>query len=187
MLEEFIDHWWLALTRGILVLLFGLVALLLANNMSTLITQILFRVSIVVLFAFYLGLSGSLTLLGAYLIRHPAHRWIYIAHGFLLAGLCVALFAAPNIRLESLILLTAAHAALNGIWELRIANALRNHRADSLLLLALACISLVTAALLLIQRNGPASAMTTLLGAYACVYGLFLTYFGLHMRRKNVP
>ena len=186
MLEEFIEHWWLTLTRGVLVALFGLVALFLANNMSTLITEILFRVSVVVLFAFYLGLSGAATLLGAYLIRHSTHRWIYVAHALLLSLLCVMFFAAPSIRLETLVLLTAAHAGLNGVWELLIARSLRHHRSDALLLLLLALVSVVSAVLLVAYRNGTASTMTTLLGAYATVYGLFLIYFGLHLRRRKI-
>lgn len=187
MLEEFIEHWWLTLGRGVLIMLFGLLVLLLANNMSTTILEVLVRVSIVVLFAVYLGISGSATLLGAVLIRHTAHRWFYIAHGLLLAALALAMFLWPALRLESVIVLTATHAALNGIWELRTAVTLNHHKSDSVILLLLALASLTCATLLAIYHNGPASTATTVLGTYATLYGLCLMYFGLHLRRSKVP
>src|SRR4051812_44170524 len=53
MLEEFIRYWWLPVTRGLALVAFGLLALFLANNMSLTLTEVLFRVSLVMLFGMY--------------------------------------------------------------------------------------------------------------------------------------
>src|SRR3954467_15039829 len=105
MLEEFIRYWWLPVTRGVALVAFGVLTLFLANNMSLAPTAILFRVALVMLFGMYLGLSGSLTMVTAALIRHASHRWMYIAHAVLLAALCLTILMSPNVRLETIVLL----------------------------------------------------------------------------------
>jgi uncharacterized membrane protein HdeD (DUF308 family) len=184
MLEEFIRYWWLPLTRGIALVAFGLLALFLANNMSLTLTEVLFRVSLVMLFGMYLGLSGSLTMVTAALIHHASHRWMYIAHALLLAALCFIIVMSPSIRLETVILLTAAHAAVNGIGEARMARSLSRHRKEGILLTVISIISLAAALTLLLLRNGPLRTMTNALGSYSLLYGMALMYFGWHCHRQ---
>ena len=184
MLEEFIRYWWLPVTRGMALVAFGLLALFLANNMALTLTAVLFRVALVMLFGMYLGLSGSLTMVTAALIRHASHRWMYVAHGLLLAALCLTILASPAVRLETIVLLTAAHAAVNGIGEARMASSFWHHRKEGVILACISAVSLVAAAALVALRDGPLFRMTDALGAYAVVYGLMLIYFGWHCHRN---
>lgn len=184
MLEEFIRYWWLPVLRGMVLIIFGLLALFLANNMSLTFTEVLFRVSLVMLFALYLGISGSLTMVTAALVRHVSHRWMYLAHGLVFAVLCLTILASPSVRLETVVLLTIIHAAVNGLGEAHIASALRNHRKEAVILSVTALSSLVAAVALTILREGPIGPMTTALGSYALFYGICLTYFGWHLHRQ---
>ena len=184
MLEEFIRNWWLPLVRGLAMIAFGLIALFLANNMSLTFTEVLSRVSLMMLFALYLGLSGSLTTVTAALIKHASHRWMYLAHGVLLAALCVTILFSPGIRLETIILLTIIHALVNGLGEGGIAATLRHHKKEAAIMAAMSLVSLATAIVLLLLRNGAISSMTTVLGSYALVYGICLTYLGWHLHRQ---
>jgi uncharacterized membrane protein HdeD (DUF308 family) len=183
MLEEFIRYWWLPMSRGVALVAFGLLALFLANNMAVTLTEVLFRVTLVILFGMYLGLSGSLTMVTAALIRHSSHRWMYIAHGVLLAALCVTIVMSPNVRLETIVLLTAVHAAINGIGEARMAASLRHHRGMAAVLSLVAAVSLVATVALVLLRNGPLHRMTDALGTYSALYGLTLIYFGWHCHK----
>jgi uncharacterized membrane protein HdeD (DUF308 family) len=184
MLEEFIRYWWLPVTRGFALVAFGLLALFLANNMSLTLTEVLFRVSLVMLFGMYLGLSGSLTMVTAALIRHASHRWMYVAHALLLAALCLIIVMSPSIQLETIVLLTAAHAAVNGLGEARMAHSLRRHSKEGMLLTVISIISLASAITLVLLRNGPLHTMTNALGSYSLLYGLALIYFGWHCHRQ---
>src|SRR3954463_16676588 len=121
MLEEFIRYWWLPTLRGAALIGFGLLTLFLANNMSLTFTEVLSRVSLVLLFALYLGVSGLLTIVTAALIRHVSHGWVYLGHGLLLAALCLTILLSPAVRLETVVLLTVIHAVVNGLAETRIA------------------------------------------------------------------
>jgi len=136
------------------------------------------------LFAIYLGISGSLTMVTATLIRHASHRWMYVAHGLVFAALCVAILATPSVRLETVILLTIFHAVVNGLGEAHIASSLRRHRKEAVILSVASLTSLAAAIALTVLRNGPISSMTAALGSYALAYGLCLTYFGWHLHRQ---
>ena len=184
MLEEFIRNWWLPLLRGLVLVIFGLLALFLANNMSLTFTEVLFRVSLVMLFALYLGISASLTMVSAVLIRHESHRWIYFAHGLLLGALGLTILVSPAIRLETIVLLAIAHAMVNGLGEARICAALRHHRKESILLGTMAAMSIIAAVVLFVLRDGPITSMTTALGAYTLIYGTCLAYFGWHLHHQ---
>src|SRR4051812_35463570 len=184
MLEEFIRYWWLPVTRGMALVAFGVLALFLANNMSLALTEVIFRVTLVMLFGMYLGLSGSLTMVTAALIKHASHRWMYVAHGILLAALCFVILRSASIRLETIILLTAAHAMVNGLGEARMASSLWHHRKDALILFVCGTLSFAAAVALILLRNGPLHTMTNALGAYSLAYGIALAYFGWHLHRQ---
>jgi uncharacterized membrane protein HdeD (DUF308 family) len=91
---------------------------------------------------------------------------------------------SPAIRLETVVLLTIIHALVNGIGEGGIAATLRHHKKEAAILGVMALLSVSTAVILLVSRNGPISSMTTVLGSYAFVYGVCLTYFGWHLHHE---
>jgi uncharacterized membrane protein HdeD (DUF308 family) len=186
MIEEFIRYWWLPLMRGAALIAFGLLAIFVANNMSLTFTEVIFRVSLVMLFALYLGVSATLTMVTAIVVRHDSHRWMSIATGLLLAGLCMAIVAARGVRLETVIMLTVVHALVNGIGEARIAVALKHHLKESVTLGVMAGVSLVAALVLAALRNS--SNLTLALGSYSLLYGMCLAYFAwhLHMQAQQV-
>lgn len=186
MLEEFIRYWWLPVTRGVALLAFGLLALFLANNMGLTLTEVIFRTTLVILFGMYLGLSGSLTMVTAALIQHPSHRWTYVAHGIILAALCVTILRSSNVRLETIVLLTAGHAAINAISEARMAVSFRHHRRLAAVLVLVAAVSTGAAVALIMLRGGPLHRMTTALGTYSALYGMSLVYFGWHCHEQAV-
>ena len=186
MIEEFIRYWWLPTLRGAALIALGMLTLFLANNMSLPLTEILSRVSLVLLFALYLGVSGLLTIITAALVRHVSHRWVYLGHGVLLAALCLTILLQPAVRLETIVLLTIAHAVVNALAEGRIALALKHHKKEASALGIIAAISVGAAIALMLLRNGPVGDMTMALGLYALAYGLCLVYFGWHLHRQSL-
>lgn len=179
MIEDFIRYWWVPLLRGAALIAFGSLALFLANNMSLPFAVAMARVSLVVLFGLYLGVSATLTIVTAILVRHDSHRWMLVASGLLLAGLCMATIAARGVRLETVIMLTVVHALVNGIGEARIAVSLKHHIKESVALSLMAAVSLVAALALAALRNSAHTASA--LGVYALLYGLCLAYFAWHL------
>jgi uncharacterized membrane protein HdeD (DUF308 family) len=182
MIEEFIRYWWVPLFRGAALIAFGGLALFLANNMTLPFTAMMVRVSLVVLFALYLGVSATLTMVTAILVRHDSHRWMAIASGLLLLGLAMALLLARSLRYETVIMLTLVHALVNGIGEARIATALKHHVKESITLGVMAAVSLVAALALAALRNS--AHLTLALGVYALLYGFCLAYFAWHLHMQ---
>ncbi len=182
MIEEFIRYWWVPLFRGAALIAFGGLALFLANNMTLPFTAMMVRVSLVVLFALYLGVSATLTMVTAILVRHDSHRWMAIASGLLLLGLAMALLLARSLRYETVIMLTLVHALVNGIGEARIATALKHHVKESITLGVMAAVSLVAALALAALRNS--GHLTLALGVYALLYGFCLAYFAWHLHMQ---
>ncbi len=179
MLEDFIRYWWVPLFRGAALIAFGGLALFLANNMQLPFSSAMVRVSIVMLLALYLGVSATLTMVTAMLVRHDSHRWIAIASGLLLLGLGMALVASRALRYETVIMLTVIHALVNGIGEARIALALKHHIKESITLGVMAALSMIAALTMAGLRNS--GHVTLALGLYALLYGFCLAYFAWHL------
>lgn len=166
--------WWVLALRGVLALLFGVLALLLPGPTV---------LSLVLLFAAYALLAGIVYLAGAARNRrhatgaHAPDWWLLLGFGVvsIVAGVLAVL--RPGLAALALVLIIGVNALITGILDIVLAVRLRSHgRAGVWLLLASGIASIIFGTILVVLPTVGALALVWLIGVYAIVAGiLFMT------------
>ena len=166
--------WWMLALRGVLALLFGVLALLLPGPTV---------LSLVLLFAVYALLAGIVYLVGTVRNRrhatgaHAPDWWLLLALGVVsvLAGILATM--RPALAALVLVLIIGVNALITGVLDIVLAVRLRNHaRGGDWLLLASGVASIIFGTVLIVLPGVGALALVWLIGVYAIVAGiLYLT------------
>ncbi len=167
-------NWWLLALRGLVAVLFGVLAFMWPG--ATLIT-------LVWLFGAFALVNGILSLvLAAKTPKGYPKVGSLIFGGLLgiLAGLLA--FVMPGITALGLLILIAAWAIVTGIMELVAAVRLRKIINNEWLLVLAGIASVVFGVLLLFQPAVGALALIWLIGAWALLFGILLMILAFRMR-----
>lgn len=160
------QYWWMILLRGILAVLFGLLATL-WPGLTTLV--------LVYLFGTFALLDGVLAIVVSLQARsHDSRWWVLLLEG--VAGVLIALLAyvSPVITALVLLYLISAWAIITGIIELIAAFSIR-HASDLEWTLAIAGIlSLMLGVLLILQPINGLLTLVWMIGLYALFAGILL-------------
>jgi uncharacterized membrane protein HdeD (DUF308 family) len=172
--ETFRLNWWLLALRGVIAVLFGVLAFMWPG--ATLIT-------LVWLFGAFALVNGILSLVLA--AKTPkGYRKIgsLILGGLLgiLAGLLA--FVLPGISALGLLILIAAWAIATGVMELVAAVRLRKIITNEWLLILAGIASVVLGAIMLFQPAAGALALIWLIASWAIVFGVLLLILAFRMR-----
>ena len=170
MLDVLTQKWWAVALRGILAIVFGIVALVLPG--ATL-------VSLAVVFGAYAFVSGVFAIVAAFGSRGRDAVW-YVLDGILGIAVGLATFFFPGIAAQALVLLIGLWAILTGIFEV-IAGFELPIKRDWLLVIA-GIASIVFGVLVFVYPATGALAITWLIGLYALVYGVTMLVFGIRLR-----
>jgi uncharacterized membrane protein HdeD (DUF308 family) len=170
MFEALVNKWWVFAVRGILGILFGLIALLYPG--LTLAVLVLFL-------GIYAGLDGILALIAAVGGDGRDRLW-YVFEGIIGIGLAILILSYPVISERALIYVIAVWAILTGIVEILAGFELPISR-DWLLALA-GVASVVFGVLVFANPAAGALAIVWLIGIYALVFGIILLVFGFRLR-----
>jgi len=168
-------NWWLIALRGVLGILFGIVAFLVPG--ATIL-------SLVLLFSAYMLVDGVFAIAAAVRAAQAHERWGWL----LLEGLAniacgVIAFLLPGLTVLVFVLLIAAWALISGGFML--AAAFRLHIDHGRWWLALGgLISIVYGVLLVIAPMTGAVVLTWWLGAYALVFGIALLVLAFKLRGR---
>lgn len=93
MLRDLVQSWWLLHLRGILTLAFGAFLLFLAGTMQGLFSTTIAMVGGLLMFVFYLMVSGALSLIAAFRSFGTRERfWATAVHGSIMLALGSWLF-----------------------------------------------------------------------------------------------
>ncbi len=170
-----VRNWWAFVIRGVLAILFGLIALF-APGVTML--------SLVIVFAAYAATDGVFAIVSAVRAAKAGERWGWLAlEG--IAGLIAGIAAVtwPGITVALFIALLAVWALVSGGFMLAAAFRLdANHGRWWMALGAVA--SLVYGLLLLIAPMIGALVLTWWIGAYAIVFGIAMIATALHLRAQ---
>jgi uncharacterized membrane protein HdeD (DUF308 family) len=185
MLDLLTRHWWLLVVRGVLGILFGILALVWPGATIA---------ALVLLFGAYAIVDGVATLYAAItgregadrgLSRRPArggHRvWLAI-EGLLGIGAGLVAFFWPGITALVLLWVIAFWAILTGVMEVAAAIRLRREMDNEWLLGLAGVASVLFGILLLVLPGAGALALIWLIGVYALVFGVILIVLGLRLR-----
>lgn len=169
-------NWWLVALRGLLALLFGIVAFVAPGA---------FVLSLVLFFAAYMLVDGLFGIVAAVRAAQRHERWGFLlVEGLLDIAVGVAAFLMPAAAVWAFVLLVAAWAILSG--GLMIAAAFRLHLHYGRWWLGLGgVISVLFGIALLINPGMSALVLTWWLGAYAVAFGVMLLILGFRLRSRH--
>lgn len=170
MFELLTSKWWVVALRGILAILFGIVALV--NPGVTLL-------SLAFVFGAYAFLDGVFAIVSAFGHAGREAVW-YVLEGILGIAVGIATFFYPGITAQALVYLVGMWAILTGIFEVVAGFELPISR-DWLLVLAGAA-SIIFGVLVFFNPGGGALAIVWLIAVYALVFGVTLVVFGIRLR-----
>lgn len=169
-----IRNWWAFVLRGVIAVIFGLVALFLPG-----VTML----SLVLVFAAYAIADGICAIIGSVRAAEKGERWGYLAfEGVvgILAGLVAA--AWPGLTVVVFVALVAAWALLTG--GLMLAAGIRFEGEGRLWLILGALVSIAYGALLVIAPLIGAVVLTWWIGAYALVFGIAMLVLAFQLRAR---
>ncbi len=170
----FSRNWRLLLLRGIIAIVFGILAGVLP--------QISLEV-LILLFGAYVLADGALGVWSAISgHKEHEHRWVLLLWGLVGVGVGILTFLAPGITTEALMFYIAIWAIATGVLEIIAAIRLRKEITGEWLLILGGLTSIAFGVLLMAQPIAGAIAMVWLVAAYAVIFGVLLIILALKAR-----
>jgi uncharacterized membrane protein HdeD (DUF308 family) len=175
--ETLVQNWWLFTLRGILGILFGIIALIFPG--ATIL-------SLVIFFSAYMlvdGVAGIISAVRA--IRRKEDRWgLLIFEGLLNIAVGIAAFLWPGLTVVAFVWLIAAWAIVSGGLMTTAGFRLNMEHGRWWMVLG-GLLSLAYGILLIITPFIGAIVLTWWLGAYALVFGVALVVFSFKLRSRQ--
>jgi uncharacterized membrane protein HdeD (DUF308 family) len=155
-------NWWVMVLRGVLALIFGVIAL--TAPFSTLAV-------LVFVFGAYAFVDGVFALITGIQRHHEHQWWALLLEG--LAGIAtgVVVFLWPQISALALLYVIAFWAMVTGILELALAIRLHRHWANEVLLFLSGIASVLLGVLMIARPGAGALALAWMIGVYALIFG----------------
>lgn len=174
MLEQLVRNWWALVLRGVLAILFGILAFIWPGITATV---------LVYLFGAYVLLDGIFAVIGAF--RQAGERagwWVLLLEGLAGIGVGILAFIWPGVTATVLVFFIAAWAILTGIFEILAAIRLRREIEGEWLMVLAGLLSVLFGILIFIWPAAGIQAVIWLIGGYAILFGLLLIFLGLRLR-----
>ena len=175
--ETLVHNWWLFTLRGVLGIIFGILALIFPGPTI---------LSLVLLFSAYMLADGIFGIISAVrAIRRKEDRWgLLIFEGLLDIATGVVAFLWPGLTVVAFVWLIAAWAIVSGGLMTAAGFRLNIEHGRWWLVLG-GLLSLAYGVLLIITPLIGAVVLTWWLGAYALVFGVALVIFSLKLRSRQ--
>lgn len=178
MLQLLARNWWLVVLRGVLAIIFGVMALV--WPLPTL-------EALVILFGAYVLVDGIFELISAISGREEEQWWLGLLEGVLGIAAGILTFLWPNVTGLVLLYFIAAWAILTGVLAIFSAIRLRREIEGEWFLGLSGLLSVIFGVLLFFFPTGGAVAVIWLIGSYAILFGVLLVILGLRLRGWRRP
>ena len=167
--------WWMLLLRGLVAIIFGVVAWLLP--------QISLGILVLLFGAFVLldGIIGACMAFAAH--REYADWWVLLLWALVGIGIGILTFAVPNVTLVALVFFIAIWAVATGVLEIVVAIRLRREIEGEWLVIFGGLLSVVFGILLAAHPEAGALALLWLIASFAIVFGISLVVLAFEVRR----
>ncbi|GAO44390.1 HdeD family acid-resistance protein [Flavihumibacter petaseus] len=170
--------WKLLLFRGILAVLFGLLAIFLPSVTFA---------TIILWLGAWLSISGLLMIIAAFQNRNNDSNWWFgLIAGIVSLLLGIYTFMRPNVTAAAVIIYLALMAIVVGIAEIVFAIRVRKVIQGEGWLIAGGAVSVLFGVLLLSNPIGGGVTLTLLLGFYALILGIFLLMLAFRIRKYGI-
>lgn len=172
MVQMLTRYWWAVALRGVLAILFGILAIVWPDLTVGI---------LVALFGAYAIVDGAFAIASAFR-ADDTDRWWHVLEGVL--GLAVGLIAWvwPGLTALSLLYFIAAWALVTGVIEIIAAIRLRRAITNEWLLVLSGVLSVLFGILLLFRPRSSAIALVVVIGIYAIIFGVMLLGLALRLR-----
>lgn len=172
--KKLAKHWWAILVRGVVAILFALLAFFATG----------FTMDLLLLFlGVYLILDGLFSVVGSAMAA-PDHSnwWMLMLEGLvsLVAGLAIWLY--PGISLVIMLYIVAVWAIVTGIFEFLASMTASWAASGKVFLGVTGVLSIILGVMVLIYPEFTVSAIIWLMGIYALVIGVSMIFLGLKLR-----
>jgi uncharacterized membrane protein HdeD (DUF308 family) len=165
-------RWWMLLVRGIVAIVFGLLAFAWPGLTIIILTA---------LFAAYVLVDGVFALV----VGIHTRWWVLALLGMLGIVAGFVAFFYPGLTALTLLLIIAAWAIVRGIIEIAAAIQLRKIIANEWALILAGICSVVFGILLFARPAVAALAVIWIIGAYALIIGIFLIVLSFQVKRHH--
>ncbi len=173
MLTGMLKHWWILVLRGLVSILFAVLAFTQPGLTFT---------ALVILLGIFILLDGVAAIVLALRTRGD-HDWgILLLEGLLGLGLGLATLYYPSMTAALLVLVVAVWCLVTGVFEISTAIRLRKEITNEWMLGLAGGISIALGLLMLFRPNAGAISITWWIGAYALFFGLLLVGLGIKLR-----
>lgn len=175
MLDQLSRGWWIVALRGVLGIIFGIIAF--AWPGITLF-------ALVIVFGAYMFVDGVSALVQAVRFRHERERWpALLLEGILGIAFGVVSFALPGIAAVAWLYTIAFWAVVTGILEIVLAIQLRKVIKGEILVALTGVASIILGIALVLMPLAGLLAWVWVVGAYAIVSGVLLIGLGFRLRK----
>ena len=172
--ELLLRLWWMLALRGVIALLFGVLALVWPG---------LTLLWLVALFAAYALLGGAASVIGAVRHRHSDEKWwLILLLGLVSIGAGVSTILYPGLTALVLVLVMGANALVTGVLDIAVAIRLRKAMRGEWLLIVTGIISIVFGVLVFLFPGAGALALAWLISVHAIVTGVLLLALAFRVR-----
>jgi uncharacterized membrane protein HdeD (DUF308 family) len=174
MKELLMRSWWMLALRGVIAILFGILALLWPG-----ITLLV----LVAMFAAYAILSGAVSIIAAVKNRDSdTGWWLILLLGLISIGAGVIAVFYPDLTALALVLVMGANALITGVLDIAIAIRLRKVMRREWLLVLAGFISIAFGVLVFMFPGAGALALVWLVSFYAVFTGTLLLALAFRVR-----
>jgi uncharacterized membrane protein HdeD (DUF308 family) len=173
MLTQFSRNWWLVALRGVVAILFGILAFVWPGITITV---------LVLLFGAYALVDGLFAVFVALTNNAGERRWWVLLEGLVGIAVGVLAFLWPAAMAISLLFLIAAWAIFTGVLEILAAIELRREISDEWLLILSGIASVIFGVLIVLFPGAGALSVIWLIAVYAVVFGVLLVALSLRLR-----
>ena len=176
MLASLSRYWWLLVLRGVVAILFGILAFVWPG---------LTIGALVLLFGIYALIDGIGSIITGVAHRHGSDRWWLLLEGVASIAFGLLTFFWPGITAIFLLLLIAGWAVVTGIFEIAAAIRLRKEIEGEWLLGLAGLLSILLGIFMFVQPGAGALALIWVIGSYAILFGLVLIVLGFRVRGRD--
>jgi uncharacterized membrane protein HdeD (DUF308 family) len=163
MLRELANNWWALLVRGVLGILFGVVALTMPEATLT---------ALVIAWGFYALVSGMFAIVAAVSGAPAGPRWVLVLEGAIGIAAAAVTFFQPRLTGAVLLFLIAAWALIGGVLLVAAAFRLRREITGEIWLGLAGLVSVAFGVFLFAQPGAGAMTVVWLIGLHAIVFGI---------------
>jgi len=167
-------NWWMVALRGLLAIIFGLIALFFPG---------IALLAFIFVFAAYAIIDGIVAVIVAVRERGFLSRWGWVLFEGILSILAgILAFAFPGITALVLLYIVAAWAIVTGILEIVAAFVLREYVSREWLLALAGILSVVFGIILFVRPGAGLLAILWLVGIYSIIFGILFIIRAFQLR-----